>query len=227
LKKEILSDTLRSLNVSDPPGKEQFLIPLDEAQFKPDPIDQFRHWLEDVRRSGAAEPEAMALASATSRGIPSVRTVMLRGFDHRGFVFFTYYASRKGRELDANPAAALLFYWPEVDRQVRIEGRVERVTAEESDVYFESRPVGSRLSAIASPQSQVIENRAELEQRVQELLASYRHAPATIRRPVSWGGYRVIPSVIEFWQSGPHRLHDRLRYRKDARGDWLIERLAP
>ncbi len=169
----------------------------------------------------------MALATATLAGTPSARTVVLRGFDSRGFRFFTHYDSRKGRELDVNPAAALLFYWPEVDRQIRIEGHVERVSAEESDSYFESRPVGSRLSAIASPQSQVVADYAELERRVEELSARYRHSPASIRRPESWGGYRLVPWAIEFWESGLHRLHHRLRYRRGESGAWLIERLAP
>jgi len=200
---------------------------LDEAAFGLDPIEQFNLWLAEASRAGADEPECMTLATATADGRPSARMVLLRGVDERGLVFFTNYESRKGRELADNPHAALVFHWPTLDRQVRVEGRVERVSAEESDAYFDARPLGSRLTAIVSPQSAVVSGRADLERRVRDLVARSRHDPGQLRRPDRWGGYRVIPSVVEFWQSGPHRLHDRLRYRRLEDARWLIERLAP
>ena len=168
----------------------------------------------------------MTLATATPEGRPSARTVLLRGVDARGFVFFSNYRSRKGHELASNPRAALVLHWPEAGRQVRIEGRVERVSPEESDAYFDARPVGSRLSTIASPQSEVVPGREDLERRVREIASRHRHEDH-IPRPEHWGGYRVIPEVVEFWQSGPHRLHDRLRYRRQAGGNWTLDRLAP
>jgi pyridoxamine 5'-phosphate oxidase len=151
--------------------------------------------------------------------------VLLRGFDEKGFVFFTNYASRKASELDANPFAALVFYWGELDRQVRVEGRIERASAEESDRYFQSRAPGSRLGAIASPQSEVIPDRSFLDERMAELIE--RYPGHRIPRPDFWGGYRVVPSSIEFWQGQLNRLHDRLRYRRRENGSWLLERLAP
>jgi pyridoxamine 5'-phosphate oxidase len=167
----------------------------------------------------------MALATATTDGHPSVRLVLLRGFDERGFVFFTNYESRKARELEHNPRAALVFYWPELDRQVRTEGNVERISAEESDAYFQSRARGSRLGAWASPQSQIIASREVLDRRMEELEAEYREAE--VPRPPYWGGYRVIPASVEFWQGQTDRLHDRLRYRRLEGGSWCLERLAP
>jgi pyridoxamine 5'-phosphate oxidase len=197
---------------------------LRETDVDPDPFRQFAAWLAHAQERQLHEPHAVALATVAPDGQPSVRMVLLRGFDQRGFLFFTNYESRKGRELDANPRAALLFFWAPLERQVRIEGTVERATAEESDAYFRSRPFGSRLSAAASPQSQVIPDRAGLEVRVRELEAA--HPDQQIPRPPFWGGYRVVPAAFEFWQGGPSRLHDRLRYRL-ADGRWLLERLAP
>jgi pyridoxamine 5'-phosphate oxidase len=198
---------------------------LQEADLDADPIRQFEKWFEEASNSDVAEPNAMSLATATPEGRPSVRIVLLRGVDRRGFAFFTNYNSRKGRELDANPQAALVFFWQSLERQVRIEGQVERVDIEESDRYFQSRPLASRLGAWASPQSDVIPGRAVLEERCLELEA--RFADGEIPRPANWGGYRVVPESIEFWQGGPGRLHDRLRYTKQQGEGWLVERLAP
>lgn len=193
-----------------------------ESQVDPDPLRQFARWFEEAAAAGVAMPEAMALATATADGRPSVRMVLLKGVDERGFSFYTGYESRKGRELAENPRAALLFHWP--GRQVRIEGPVERVTADESDAYFASRPRGSRLSAIASRQSEVVSSREELEGRVAEL--EERFAGAEPPRPDRWGGFRLVPETFELWQHRDDRLHDRLRYRRD--GDaWLVERLSP
>jgi pyridoxamine 5'-phosphate oxidase len=197
---------------------------LDPATFAEDPMTQFEHWFEDARARGEREPEACALASAGSDGSPSLRMVLLRGRDARGFVFFTNYESRKGRELAARPAAAMTFYWPSAERQVRIEGPVERVGQAESDAYFSSRQRESRLSAIASPQSRTLSSRRELEALFEE--ASSRNPGAEVPRPLHWGGFRLTPDRVEFWQTGAHRLHDRLCYRHDG-GAWRVERLAP
>jgi pyridoxamine 5'-phosphate oxidase len=166
----------------------------------------------------------MTLATATPDGQPAARMVLLRGLDARGFVFFTNYDSRKGQELAANPRAALVFWWDALKRQVRIEGRIEVVTAAESDAYFKARPRGHRLAALASPQSQVIPDRASLEQRMRQLETQY--PGEDVPRPANWGGYRVVPAVIEFWQGRPNRVHDRLRYERLG-DDWRIQRLAP
>jgi pyridoxamine 5'-phosphate oxidase len=197
---------------------------LREADADRDPLEQFRRWYADAEAAGIRAPHAMALATATPNARPSVRMVLLKGFEGDGFVFFTGYVSRKAAELDANPQAALLFYWDPLGRQVRIDGRVERVTAAESDAYFATRPRGAQLAASASRQSALLGGRDELDARVAELEGEY--AGADVPRPEHWGGYRLRPETYEFWQHREDRLHDRLRYRRD--GDaWTIERLSP
>jgi pyridoxamine 5'-phosphate oxidase len=197
---------------------------LNEQDVERDPVSQFAIWFAQARTSHAM-PEAMALASASADAAPSLRMVLLKEFDERGFVFFTNYESRKGSELTANPRAALLFHWDPPGRQVRVEGAVERVGGEESAAYARSRRRGSQLSALASPQSRPIESRAVLEQRVAEL--EQRLAGAEPPLPDHWGGFRVAVETVEFWQQRADRLHDRLRYRRAQDGGWLIERLAP
>ncbi|MEO8049640.1 MAG: pyridoxamine 5'-phosphate oxidase [Acidobacteriota bacterium] len=197
---------------------------LSERTFHPDPIEQFRRWFRAVKRAGLPEPNAMTLATADPAGHLSARMVLLKGVTDRGFLFFTNYESRKGRELKANPHAALVFYWCQVNRQVRVTGRVSKLPAAESDVYFSTRPHGSRLAALASQQSVVIPSRAALESHYAELATRYPNDGPP--RPINWGGYCVHPDEIEFWQQGPNRLHDRLRYRK-SRGAWVLERLSP
>lgn len=199
---------------------------LSESDVDADPMRQFAVWFEEAIRADLPEPNAMTLATATPQGLPSARMVLIKGYDARGFVLYTNYESRKGDELLANPYAALVFFWPELERQIRIEGRVERVTAEESDAYFASRPRGSRIGAWASHQSRVLPSREPLEARVRELETQYPDESAPIPRPPYWGGYRVVPDVVEFWQGRPSRLHDRLRYRR-AGDTWVIERLSP
>lgn len=198
---------------------------LSENDVRPDPIDQFNFWFQEALSSALAEPNAMTLATATAAGRPSARTVLLKSVDQRGFVFFTNYESRKGQDLDVNPQAALLFTWLELERQVRIEGPVERVSVEESRAYFVSRPKGSQIGAWSSPQSRVIPDREVLETKVRELGEEYLHAEA-LPLPPFWGGYRVRPESIEFWQGRESRLHDRIRYNREGER-WLIERLAP
>ena len=197
---------------------------LSEEHVNPDPFKQFSLWLEDALAAKLPQPLGMALATATRDGRPSVRMVLLRGVSDRGFCFFTNYESRKARELQTNPRAALVFYWAELDRQVRVEGTIERLSAEESDAYFQTRPRGSQLGAWASPQSQIIPNREMLERNLQELTAKYDAGP--VPRPPHWGGYRLVPEVIEFWAGGDNRLHDRLRYLRDGQ-TWAVQRLAP
>lgn len=197
---------------------------LDEANADANPFAMFQRWLEDAIAENLSEPNAMILATAALDGKPSARVMLLRSVDERGFVFFTNYSSRKGKEIAQNPFASLVFFWQPLHRQIRVEGRIERVSAQESDAYFDSRPRGNQLSAAASPQSQVIPNREFLETRVQELDARYTKK---IFRPPHWGGYRVVPDVIEFWQGRENRLHDRLRYTRAQNNAWKIERLAP
>jgi pyridoxamine 5'-phosphate oxidase len=199
--------------------------PLQEGDVDPDPIAQFAAWFEDARAAGIRLPEAMVLATAKADGAPSARFVLLNRFDGRGFVFFGNYESRKGRELAENPRGALVFHWDPLGRQVRIEGPVERISAEESDSYFATRPRGARLSAWAARQSEVVESREALEARVAEL--SVEFPDDAVPRPPHWGGYRLTAEAIELWQHREDRLHDRLRYRRSGDGAWLIERLAP
>ncbi len=195
---------------------------LSQSDLDPDPFKQFGAWFNQAAQ--LIEPNAMALATAARDGRPSARMVLLRGWDEGGFIFFTNYESRKADELAENPFAALIFFWAELGRQIRVEGRVEKISAEESDQYFRTRPRESQIGAWASHQSQVIPNRDVLDQRAKELGDEFAEG---VPRPPYWGGYRVVPDVMEFWQSRPGRLHDRFRYRRDPKGAWTIERLAP
>jgi pyridoxamine 5'-phosphate oxidase len=197
---------------------------LRKSAVDPDPLEQFRAWYAEAETGGLKAPQAMALATATAEGTPSVRMVLLKGADERGFAFFTGYVSRKAGELDSNPHAALLFHWDSLGRQVRIEGRVERVADQESDAYFATRPRGAQLAAAASQQSAVLRDRAEIDERVDQL--AREHEDSDVRRPAHWGGYRLIPERYEFWQHRDDRMHDRLRYQRRD-GGWLIERLSP
>ena len=196
-----------------------------EQEFAADPLEQFRRWYEEARAAGLELPEAMALATAGPGGAPSARMVLLKGIDERGFLFYTNYESRKGRELAQNPRAALVFHWPQAPRrQVLVNGDVEQLTNEESAAYFRTRPRGSRLAALASRQSSVIPDRAALERAFAAL--EREHPGDDVPRPSWWGGYVLRPETVEFWQNRRNRLHDRLRYRRD--GDaWILERLAP
>jgi pyridoxamine 5'-phosphate oxidase len=196
---------------------------LHEKDLDADPFAQFGIWFEEALRSGIALANAMTLATATRKGRPSARTVLLKGYDPRGFVFYTHYRSRKGLELEENPRAMLLFCWEELERQVGIEGTVTQVSAADSDAYFASRPLGSRLSATISPQSETVPSREALETKLEEASKRWKDAPP---RPKHWGGYRLAAEQFEFWQGRKDRLHDRLRYRRIS-GGWKIERLAP
>ncbi|MBM3808411.1 MAG: pyridoxamine 5'-phosphate oxidase [Acidimicrobiia bacterium] len=198
---------------------------LDEQGADADPIAQFGVWFSEALKAEPIDTNAMTLATVSASGEPSARTVLVKGFDEAGFVFFTNYDSDKGRDLAANARASLLFYWRELERQVRINGAVTRTSTEESDAYFESRPFESRIGAIVSPQSRPVPSRGDLEARYTEALA--QHPDGRVPRPASWGGYRVQPDRIEFWQGRASRLHDRLLYVKQADGSWARSRLAP
>jgi len=198
---------------------------LDVSDVASSPFVQFGKWFQEALKSELPEPNAMTLATATPDGRPSARIVLLKGYDEQGFVFYTNYNSHKGRELEQNPQAAMVFNWLELQRQIRIEGRVEKVSPEESTEYFQSRPKGSQIGAWASPQSTIIPNRTVLENKVEELQEQYAEAER-LPRPEHWGGFRIIPEVIEFWQGRSSRLHDRIQYTQ-AGGKWTIERLAP
>ena len=197
---------------------------LHRADLHPNPARQLDAWLADAKAAGILEPKAMTLATATPDGLPSARMVLLRGLDERGLVFYTHYDSPKGRDLAANPHAAVVFYWDALRRQVRVAGEVGRVEQAESEAYFSTRPVGHRLSAWASPQSQPIPDRGFLEDRLHDVTAQFGD---DVPLPPYWGGFRLRPTLFEFWQSGENRLHDRFRYTRVKDGDWVIERLAP
>lgn len=197
---------------------------LRRADLAADPLEQFRSWFAEA---GAAieVPEAVALATATPEGAPSARMVLLKGYDERGLVFFSHYTSRKGRELEANPQAALLFHWSPLGRQVRVEGGVERLSADESDAYFATRPRGAQVGALASRQSEPLESRGELDERVAGIEGDLGNGP--VPRPPTWGGFRLVPAAWEFWQHRDSRLHDRFRYEREASGGWSVSRLFP
>jgi pyridoxamine 5'-phosphate oxidase len=205
---------------------ELYEQPLLEADADPDPLRQFAAWFADAAGAGVRMPEACAIATATPDAVPSVRMVLMKSYDARGFVFFTNYESRKAPELDLNPRAAMMFYWDPLGRAVRIEGAVARTSAEESAAYVHSRPRASQLSAMASPQSQVISGRDALERHVAELAALYS-GDADLPVLAGWGGYRLTPTSFEFWQNREDRLHDRLRYTPAPDGGWSLQRLAP
>jgi pyridoxamine 5'-phosphate oxidase len=198
---------------------------LSKTSVAPDPFKQFQRWLHEAIEAELPEPNAMILATVKPDGSPTARVMLLKGLDDQGFVFFTNYASDKGRQLAANPQAALIFLWLELERQVRVEGSVGKISPEESEAYFRTRPRSSQLGALVSQQSRVVENRQILDKRFEEL--SRQYANRAIPLPKHWGGYRLIPTLLEFWQGRQSRLHDRLRYRLQADGHWLLERLEP
>jgi pyridoxamine 5'-phosphate oxidase len=204
--------------------KEYMQASLSESEVDADPIRQFGKWFEEALTAKVPEANAMSVATVSATGRPSSRILLIKEFDARGFVWFTNYASRKGEELAANPYAALLFFWPALERQVRIEGRVEKVSEQESQAYFDSRPLASRLGAIASDQSRPIDARATLEKRLAQVTEQFGAQPV---KPAHWGGYRLAPDAIEFWQGRHSRLHDRILYTRSHAGDWQIQRLQP
>ncbi|HXH92365.1 MAG TPA: pyridoxamine 5'-phosphate oxidase [Thermoanaerobaculia bacterium] len=202
------------------------MTPLLETDLDPDPFEQFDRWFDDAKDAGIAMPEAMTVSTAALDGEVSARVCLLKSFDHRGFVFYTNYCSRKGKQIHDNPRASLVFWWQSLERQVRIEGAVVKTTEEESDEYFATRPRGSQLGAWASEQSRVLAGRGALDARFEELSTTYRDV--IIPRPPHWGGYRVIPLLFEFWQGRDDRLHDRFWYRlRNDVKDWVVERLSP
>jgi pyridoxamine 5'-phosphate oxidase len=205
--------------------RDYTLAGLVESDLDPDPITQFRIWFTEAQAAKGIEPNAMTVATADASGNPSARTVLLKAFDANGFVFYSNYESAKGHQLAVNPRAELLFYWPELERQVRIHGVVERVERGHAEEYFRSRPLGNQLGAHVSRQSTVIPNREFLQEAYDTLVEQYQTEPVPM--PDYWGGYRVVPESIEFWQGRKSRLHDRLRYRRGADGAWVVERLAP
>lgn len=214
-----MSDWLADMRRAYDPGR------FDVPDLAPTWLEQLERWIADAAKRGVPEPNSMVLATASADGAPAGRTVLLKELDERGLVFFTNLESRKGRELAENPRAALVFLWLPVQRQVVVDGPVEAVSAEEADRYFATRPHGARLGALASPQSQVIESRDELERRHAELAERYPEG-TDVPRPDWWGGFRLLPEAVEFWQGHPNRLHDRLRYRHTV-GEWKVERLGP
>ena len=219
----ILNNLMKNMNIADI-RKEYTLKSLELEDVGPSPIPYFLIWLEEAIKSAALEVNAMNLSTINLKNRPSSRTVLLKGVDH-GFVFYTNYDSRKGLELAKNPFAALTFFWPELERQVRIEGQVEKVSKELSDTYYLSRPLNSQVGAWASPQSQPIPNREFLEKRVRTSLERFRNE--ALKRPDNWGGYRIIPDYVEFWQGRASRLHDRIAFSMEETGTWGKKRLAP
>lgn len=216
----------RSDGVSLPDIRREYAhTTLSEHDVDPDPVRQFERWFADARAAGIQEVNAMTLATATPDGSPSARIVLLKGVDARGFVFFTDYRSHKGEDLARNARVALVFYWAAIERQVRVTGPAARISRDESAAYFDSRPLASRLSAMASHQSAVVANRAVLESRTAELAREYAARAPEI--PAYWGGFRVTPETVEFWQGRPNRLHDRLRYSRADGARWRLERLSP